>query len=133
MPQGIGWVALQVCREGQAQNNTEVRVIHTALPFLVGVITRDEYCWYQCTVWVAEMEGSHVDAVQLAINHEILLNRIDKEVTNSGFEVGARGSLYSGDCLIRCRIMTSSFVDVFQGTVVEAAVASIFHMQENDL
>ena len=42
-----------------------------ALPFLVGVLTKDKYCWYQCTV-KGGREGRDIDAVQLASTCELL-------------------------------------------------------------
>ncbi|MGW8161563.1 MAG: imidazole glycerol phosphate synthase subunit HisH, partial [Desulfobulbales bacterium] len=52
----------------------------------------EQYCWYQCTV-KGGREGRDVDALQLAQTceklgaGEILLNCIDKDGTNSGFDI----------------------------------------------
>jgi glutamine amidotransferase/cyclase len=53
---------------------------------------RSKICWYQCTV-KGGREGRGVDALQLAQTceklgaGEILLNCIDKDGTNSGFDI----------------------------------------------
>jgi glutamine amidotransferase/cyclase len=55
-------------------------------------ILRSKICWYQCTV-KGGREGRGVDALQLAQTREklgageILLNCIDKDGTNSGFDI----------------------------------------------
>jgi glutamine amidotransferase/cyclase len=52
----------------------------------------EEYCWYQRTV-KGGREGRDIDALQLAQTceklgaREILLNCIDKDGTNSGFDI----------------------------------------------
>ncbi|MBW2506268.1 MAG: imidazole glycerol phosphate synthase subunit HisH, partial [Deltaproteobacteria bacterium] len=69
-------------------DDTTHNTIKTAFPGPNG----EEYCWYQCTV-KGGREGRDVDALQLAQvceklgAGEILLNCIDKDGTNSGFDI----------------------------------------------
>lgn len=100
----------------------------------------EEYCWYQCTV-KGGREGRDIDVVQLVTAceelgaGEILLNCIDRDGTNSGFDlelinmvkdvasIPVIASSGAGKC--------SHFVEVFKETTVEAALAAgIFHRQE---
>jgi len=101
---------------------------------------KNHYCWYQCTV-KGGREGRDLDVIELVQSSEdlgageILLNCIDKDGTNSGFDLE----------LIKCvkdsvsiPVIASSgagkadhFVEVFKKTDVEAALAAgIFHRQE---
>ena len=69
-------------------DDTEHNTIQTEFPGPNG----EEYCWYQCTV-KGGREGRDIDAMQLAQvceklgAGEILLNCIDKDGTNSGFDI----------------------------------------------
>ncbi|MEN8232867.1 MAG: imidazole glycerol phosphate synthase subunit HisH, partial [Thermodesulfobacteriota bacterium] len=69
-------------------DDTEHNTIKTEFPGPDG----EEYCWYQCTV-KGGREGRDIDAMQLATvceklgAGEILLNCIDKDGTNSGFDI----------------------------------------------
>ena len=84
---------------------TEHNTIRTEFPGPHG----EEYCWYQCTV-KGGREGRDVDAMQLAQvcaklgAGEILLNCIDKDGTNSGFDIELvkhiRKCFYSSHCLL---------------------------------
>jgi glutamine amidotransferase/cyclase len=98
------------------------------------------YCWYQCTVRGGR-EGRDLDAVQLASScealgaGEILLNCIDKDGTNSGFDFELINHVKSA---VSIPVIASSgagsaahFVDVFKETEAEAALAAgIFHRRE---
>ncbi len=100
----------------------------------------EQYCWYQCTV-KGGREGRDLDAVQLAMScealgaGEILLNCIDKDGTNSGFDVELINHVKSA---VSIPVIASSgagsaqhFVDVFRETDAEAALAAgIFHRRE---
>lgn len=110
--------------------------IKTAFPGPDG----EEYCWYQCTV-KGGREGRDLDAVQLATScealgaGEILLNCIDKDGTNSGFDFELINHVKSA---VTIPVIASSgagsaahFVDVFKETGAEAALAAgIFHRKE---
>jgi glutamine amidotransferase/cyclase len=100
----------------------------------------EEYCWYQCTV-KGGREGRDVDVVQLVTlceqlgAGEILLNCIDKDGTNSGFDYEL---ILQVKNVVSIPVIASSgagkpshFVDVFKKTGVEAALAAgIFHRRE---
>jgi len=100
----------------------------------------EEYCWYQCTV-KGGREGRDVDVVELARvceelgAGEILLNCIDRDGTNSGFEIELIQQVAD---TVSIPVIASSgagrvehFSEVFERTDVEAALAAgIFHRQE---
>ncbi len=100
----------------------------------------EQYCWYQCTV-KGGREGRDIDVVQLVTiceqlgAGEILLNCIDKDGTNSGFDIELINHVRK---VVRIPVIASSgagkvdhFVEVFQKTNVEAALAAgIFHRRE---
>jgi len=100
----------------------------------------EEHCWWQCTVRGGR-EGRDVDAVQLAVAcealgaGEILLNCIDKDGTNSGFELPLVRAVSDA---VGIPVIASSgagrpahFVDVLRGTGAAAALAAgIFHRRE---
>ncbi len=100
----------------------------------------EEYCWYQCTV-KGGREGRDVDVIELVQScealgaGEILLNCIDRDGTNSGFDIELIDHVRRA---VSIPIIASSgagtaqhFVEVFQQTAVEAALAAgIFHRQE---
>ncbi len=116
--------------------DTDHNTIKTAFPGPDG----EEYCWYQCTV-KGGREGRDLDAVQLAAScealgaGEILLNCIDKDGTNSGFDFELINHVKSA---VTIPVIASSgagsaahFVDVFKETNAEAALAAgIFHRKE---
>jgi len=101
---------------------------------------QEEYCWYQCTV-KGGREGRDIDVVQLVTicellgAGEILLNCIDKDGTNSGFDLELVNHVCS---VVTIPVIASSgagceehFVQVFQQSNVEAALAAgIFHRRE---
>lgn len=111
-------------------------VIKTELPGPEG----EEYCWYQCTV-KGGREGRDLDAVTLATiceklgAGEILLNCIDRDGTNSGFDIELTNAVRSA---VTIPVIASSgagcaehFREVFEKTGAEAALAAgIFHRQE---
>jgi glutamine amidotransferase/cyclase len=100
----------------------------------------EQYCWYQCTV-KGGREGRNIDVVELAQScevlgaGEILLNCIDKDGTNSGFDLELIEQVRQA---VSIPVIASSgagkpshFVEVFQQTDVEAALAAgIFHRRE---
>ncbi len=100
----------------------------------------ERYCWYQCTV-KGGREGRDVDAVELARAveelgaGEILLNCIDRDGTNSGFELELVRAVREA---VTIPVIASSgagcvehFAEVFRETEVEAALAAgIFHRRE---
>jgi glutamine amidotransferase/cyclase len=100
----------------------------------------EAYCWYQCTVRGGR-EGRDIDAVQLASVSqelgagEILLNCIDKDGTNSGFDLELINLVKNN---VSIPVIASSgagcpddFSEVFKGTEAEAGLAAgIFHRRE---
>jgi len=111
-------------------------VIKTATPGPAG----ERYCWYQCTI-KGGREGRDLDAVTLAKTcetlgaGEILLNCIDRDGTNSGFDIEIIDSVKQA---VSIPVIASSgagceahFLDVFTLTGAESALAAgIFHRQE---
>jgi glutamine amidotransferase/cyclase len=120
----------------QTPEETSHHTIATAIPGPRG----EKYCWYQCTVRGGR-EGRDIDAVQLASTcellgaGEILLNCIDKDGTNSGFD---HELIRQVRAAVSIPVIASSgagsaqhFIDVFRETDAEAALAAgIFHRQE---
>ena len=100
----------------------------------------ERYCWYQCTV-KGGREGRDLDVVQLVTvceilgAGEILLNCMDKDGTNSGYDLELI-RMVKGKVTIP--VIASSgagkvehFSEVFRETEVEAALAAgIFHRRE---
>ncbi len=111
-------------------------VIRTAIPGPGG----EQYCWYQCTI-KGGREGRDVDAVTLAKvcetlgAGEILLNCIDRDGTNSGFDIELINAVKSA---VSIPVIASSgagcaehFLEVFTKTKAESALAAgIFHRRE---
>ena len=112
------------------------QVIPTAIPGPNG----ERYCWYECTI-KGGREGRPVDAVTLAQvceklgAGEILLNCIDRDGTNAGFDIELINAVKSA---VSIPVIASSgagcarhFLDVFTQTQAESALAAgIFHRQE---
>lgn len=112
------------------------QVIETAIPGPNG----ERYCWYQCTVRGGR-EGRPVDAMTLARvcetlgAGEILLNCIDRDGTNSGFDLELIRAVKAA---VTIPVIASSgagsaahFEEVFTQTAAEAALAAgIFHRNE---
>lgn len=98
------------------------------------------FCWYQCTVQGGR-ETRNLDAVALAKAcqdlgaGEILLNCIDKDGTNSGFDLELINAVKNA---VSIPVIASSgagcedhFAQVFEKTEAEAALAAgIFHRKE---
>ena len=116
--------------------DTQRNTIRTRYPGPKG----ESYCWYQCTV-KGGREGRDIDVVELARAcaelgaGEILLNCIDKDGTNSGFDIELINQVRSA---VSIPLIASSgagssahFVEVFAQTDAEAALAAgIFHRKE---
>ncbi|MGD9949206.1 MAG: imidazole glycerol phosphate synthase subunit HisF [Desulfobulbus sp.] len=112
------------------------QVIKTEFPGPNG----EQYCWYQCTI-KGGREGRELDAVTLAKvceqlgAGEILLNCIDKDGTNSGFDIELINAVRAA---VTIPVIASSgagcaehFLEVFSKTPAEAALAAgIFHRKE---
>jgi glutamine amidotransferase/cyclase len=111
-------------------------VIETARPGPRG----ERYCWYQCTV-KGGREGRDLDAVTLARiceelgAGEILLNCIDRDGTNLGFDIELIDAVKNA---VTIPVIASSgagrvehFLEVFTETRAESALAAgIFHRRE---
>jgi glutamine amidotransferase/cyclase len=112
------------------------QVIQTSIPGPKG----ERYCWYQCTI-KGGREGTNVDAVTLARvceelgAGEILLNCIDRDGTNSGFDIELINAVADA---VSIPVIASSgagsaahFYEVFTETDAESALAAgIFHRRE---
>lgn len=111
-------------------------VIETEIPGPNG----ERYCWFQCTI-KGGREGRDIDAITLAQvceklgAGEILLNSIDRDGTNLGFDIELIRAVKEA---VSIPVIASSgagcpehFYEVFVKTDVEAALAAgIFHRQE---
>ncbi len=100
----------------------------------------EKYCWYQCTI-KGGREGRDLDAITLAQCSEklgageILLNCIDKDGTNSGYDIELINSVKNA---VTIPVIASSgagrvehFYEVFTKTEAESALAAgIFHRKE---
>jgi len=120
----------------QAPDLVPHETIRTAFPGPDG----EQYCWYQCTI-KGGREGRDLDAVTLAKvceqlgAGEILLNCIDKDGTNSGFDLELINAVKN---TVSIPVIASSgagnalhFLEVFTETPAEAALAAgIFHRRE---
>ncbi len=114
----------------------DYHVIETDIPGPKG----EKYCWYQCTI-KGGREGRPMDAVSLAKvcetlgAGEILLNCIDRDGTNSGFDLELINAVKKA---VTIPVIASSgagsaahFLEVFTHTDAEAALAAgIFHRRE---
>jgi len=112
------------------------QVIETTIPGPKG----ERYCWYQCTI-MGGREGRDLDAVTLAQvceklgAGEILLNCIDRDGTNLGFDIELINAVKKA---ISIPVIASSgagsvehFYEVFTKTAAESALAAgIFHRRE---
>lgn len=115
---------------------TKRHTIKTEIPGPNG----EEYCWFQCTV-KGGREGRDIDVIELTQScealgaGEILLNCIDRDGTNSGFDLELINHVRNA---VSIPVIASSgagsvdhFVEVFKNTKVEAALAAgIFHRHE---
>ncbi|MBI9083183.1 MAG: imidazole glycerol phosphate synthase subunit HisF [Desulfobacterales bacterium] len=100
----------------------------------------ERYCWYQCTVRGGR-EGREMDAVTLARAcedlgaGEILLNCIDRDGTNAGFDLelinAVRGAVTIPVIASSGAGCAEHFYEVFSKTDAESALAAgIFHRRE---
>jgi glutamine amidotransferase/cyclase len=120
----------------ESPDDTSHTTLQTAFPGPKG----ETYCWYQCTVRGGR-EGRDVDVVELVTAceelgaGEILLNCIDKDGTNSGFDLELINMVKGA---VSIPVIASSgagsaahFSEVFLKTTAEAALAAgIFHRGE---
>jgi glutamine amidotransferase/cyclase len=111
-------------------------VVETNLPGPGG----ERFCWYQCTI-KGGREGRDLDAVTLAQvceklgAGEILLNCIDRDGTNLGFDLELINAVAAA---VTIPVIASSgagkvehFYEVFSATEAESALAAgIFHRRE---
>jgi glutamine amidotransferase/cyclase len=118
-------------RPEDAPRTVEIMTTHTPGP------NGESHCWYQCTTRGGR-EGRPIDAVTLARvceklgAGEILLNCIDRDGTNSGFDIELIGAVRRA---VTIPVIASSgagaaehFAEVFARTDVESALAAgIFH------
>jgi len=117
-------------------NEVKHQVIETTMPGPEG----QRYCWYQCTI-KGGREGRDLDAItcaqvceQLGAG-EILLNCIDRDGTNLGFDIELINAVSNG---VSIPVIASSgagrvehFLEVFTQTGAESALAAgIFHRRE---
>ena len=100
----------------------------------------EEYCWYQCTV-KGGREGRDIDVRQLVTAcealgaGEILLNCMDRDGTNSGYELELINDVKAA---VSIPVIASSgagrvehFDELFENTQADAALAAgIFHRRE---
>jgi glutamine amidotransferase/cyclase len=117
-------------------DEVEHHVIKTDIPGPNG----EGYCWFQCTI-NGGREGRNLDAVTLAQvceklgAGEILLNSIDRDGTNSGFDIELINAVKQA---VSIPVIASSgaggaehFHEVFAKTKAESALAAgIFHRRE---
>ena len=119
-----------------APYETEHHTIETKIPGPNG----EKYCWYQCTT-KGGREGRDFNVIQLVTAveamgaGEILLNCIDKDGTNSGFDLELINDVKAA---IKIPVIASSgagvpghFAEVFEKTPTDAALgAGMFHRGE---
>ncbi|KAL9128464.1 MAG: hypothetical protein Q9217_002868 [Psora testacea] len=117
-------------------NSTKHHTIKTEYPGPSG----QEYCWYQCTI-KGGREGRDLDVRQLVTAvealgaGEILLNCIDKDGSNSGFDLELINDVKKA---VKIPVIASSgagnplhFEEVFRSTSADAALgAGMFHRGE---
>ncbi|KAK9494759.1 hypothetical protein V1508DRAFT_366118 [Lipomyces doorenjongii] len=115
---------------------TKHHVIKTSCPGPNG----EEYAWYQCTIKGGrELRDLDVRQLVMAVEKmgagEILLNCIDKDGTNSGFDLDLINDVKS---TVKIPVIASSgagkpehFLEVFEKTTTDAALgAGMFHRNE---
>jgi glutamine amidotransferase/cyclase len=120
----------------ESPQDVKHQVIETTIPGPQG----ERFCWYQCTI-KGGREGREVDAMTLARAceelgaGEILLNCIDRDGTNLGFDIELINGVKKA---VTIPVIASSgagcaehFYDVFTKTEAESALAAgIFHREE---
>ena len=113
----------------QSPKDTHHHTIKTGTPGPAGEL----FCWYQCTIRGGR-EGRDIDIHQLLLAveamgaGEILLNCIDRDGSNSGFDLEL---IRDAKATVKIPIIASSgaghpshFCEVFQGTEVDAALGA---------
>ncbi|KAL8710794.1 MAG: hypothetical protein Q9220_004597 [cf. Caloplaca sp. 1 TL-2023] len=124
----------RVCVSSREKTN------HRAIPTSQLGPAGEQYCWYQCTVKggreTADLDVQQlVEAVEAMGAGEILLNCIDKDGSNTGFDLEL---IQEVKRCIKIPVIASSgagnpehFADVFQKTSTDAALgAGMFHRGE---
>ncbi|UCE50945.1 MAG: imidazole glycerol phosphate synthase subunit HisF [Desulfobacterales bacterium] len=120
--------------------NSPDAVQHHVIATAIAGPNGERYCWYQCTV-KGGREGRELDAVTLAQvceelgAGEILLNCIDRDGTNLGFDLELINAVKTA---VSIPVIASSgagcvehFYEVFTETGAESALAAgIFHRRE---
>jgi glutamine amidotransferase/cyclase len=120
----------------KSPNDVKHQSIETTLPGPNG----EGYCWYQCTI-KGGRQGKDLDAITLAQvveklgAGEILLNCIDRDGTNLGFDIELINAVKNA---VSIPVIASSgagcvehFYEVFTKTEAESALAAgIFHRRE---
>jgi glutamine amidotransferase/cyclase len=115
-------------------------VPHKTIPTTQPGPNGERFCWYQCTI-KGGREGRPVDAMTLAMvceelgAGEILLNCIDRDGTNSGFDLELINAVKAA---VTIPVIASSgagcethFAEVFTATTAESALAAgVFHRRE---
>ncbi len=113
---------------------------HHVIPTTLPGPNKEAYCWYQCTVQGGR-QTQDLDAVALAQAcealgaGEILLNCIDRDGSNAGFDLELINAVRNA---VSIPVIASSgagceahFSEVFENTSAEAALAAgIFHRRE---
>jgi glutamine amidotransferase/cyclase len=116
------------------------RVKHQCIDTQIPGPGKERYCWYQCTI-KGGREGRQLDAITLAQGceklgaGEILLNCIDRDGTNQGFDIELIRAVTEA---VSIPVIASSgagavehFEEVFTATEAESALAAgIFHRRE---
>lgn len=116
------------------------QVTHHVIKTTIAGPKGERYCWYQCTV-MGGREGRDLDAITLAQvceklgAGEILLNCIDRDGTNVGFDIELINAVKAA---VSIPVIASSgagcvehFLEVFTETDAESALAAgIFHRGE---
>lgn len=130
------WLKTSIGEEPAAEDNDESASKEAGEPV-------KSKCWFQCTV-AGGRKRRPLDAVQLVQGveklgaGEILLNSIDKDGKNSGFDIALVDAVRSS---VGIPVIASSgagapehFVEVFSKTKAEAALAAgIFHREEVEI
>jgi glutamine amidotransferase/cyclase len=120
--------------------NSPAEVRHPVIETLIPGPGGERYCWFQCTIRGGR-EGRDLDTLELARScqelgaGEILLNCIDRDGTNLGFDLELINAVAKA---VSIPVIASSgagcvehFHEVFSETEAEAALAAgIFHRHE---
>lgn len=120
--------------------NSPDEVKHQVIETAIAGPNGERYCWYQCTI-KGGREGRDLDAITLAQvcenlgAGEILLNCIDRDGTNLGFDLELINAVTEA---VSIPVIASSgaggaehFYEVFTQTEAESALAAgIFHRRE---